>query len=83
MSTLPSTSLTPVAYLNTLSAEHHTLYQYNLVNANSHFMGLIQTETVRIFCIGSNAVGAEIDNPAILPTQPFTPFTVQLELGVQ
>lgn len=31
----------------TISAEHHTLYQYSLVNAKSHWMGLIQTETVR------------------------------------
>jgi len=28
------------------TAEHHVLYQYNLVNAKNHFMGLIQTESV-------------------------------------
>lgn len=28
------------------SAEHHVLYQYNIVNAANHYMGLIQTETV-------------------------------------
>ena len=27
-------------------AEHHVLYQYHLVNAANHYMGLIQTETV-------------------------------------
>ncbi|KAK0458524.1 exo-beta-1,3-glucanase, partial [Desarmillaria tabescens] len=27
------------------TAEHHSLYQYNLVNASDHYMGLIQTET--------------------------------------
>lgn len=27
-------------------AEHHVLYQFNLVNAEDHYMGLIQTETV-------------------------------------
>ncbi|KAK0474849.1 glycoside hydrolase family 55 protein [Armillaria novae-zelandiae] len=27
------------------TAEHHSLYQYNLVNAGDHYMGLIQTET--------------------------------------
>ncbi|KAK0225092.1 exo-beta-1,3-glucanase [Armillaria nabsnona] len=27
------------------TAEHHSLYQYNLVNATDHYMGLIQTET--------------------------------------
>ncbi|KAF8163174.1 exo-beta-1,3-glucanase [Crassisporium funariophilum] len=29
----------------TLTAEHHVLYQYSLVNAKNHYMGLIQTET--------------------------------------
>ena len=28
-------------------AEHHTLYQYSLIDAQDHYMGLIQTETVR------------------------------------
>ncbi|KAK0210244.1 exo-beta-1,3-glucanase [Desarmillaria ectypa] len=27
------------------TAEHHSLYQYNLVKARDHYMGLIQTET--------------------------------------
>ncbi|SJL04756.1 related to glucan 1,3-beta-glucosidase [Armillaria ostoyae] len=27
------------------TAEHHSLYQYSLVNAGDHYMGLIQTET--------------------------------------
>lgn len=27
-------------------AEHSVLYQYNLVGAQNHYMGLIQTETV-------------------------------------
>ncbi|KAK0185857.1 exo-beta-1,3-glucanase [Armillaria mellea] len=27
------------------TAEHYSLYQYNLVNARDHYMGLIQTET--------------------------------------
>ncbi|KAK0442941.1 exo-beta-1,3-glucanase [Armillaria borealis] len=31
--------------VKTLAAEHHVLYQYNLVNAQNHYMGLIQTET--------------------------------------
>lgn len=29
-------------------AEHHTLYQYNLENAQNHYIGLMQTETVRV-----------------------------------
>ena len=29
-----------------MTAEHHVLYQYNLVDARNHYMGLIQTETV-------------------------------------
>lgn len=28
------------------AAEHNVLYQYSLHNANDHYMGLIQTETV-------------------------------------
>jgi glucan 1,3-beta-glucosidase len=28
------------------ASEHHVMYQYNLVNAQSHYLGLIQTETV-------------------------------------
>jgi hypothetical protein len=28
-------------------AEHHVFYQYMLRNAKNHYMGLIQTETVR------------------------------------
>ena len=27
-------------------AEHHVIYQYRLVNAADHYMGLIQTESV-------------------------------------
>ncbi|KAJ7582651.1 exo-beta-1,3-glucanase [Mycena floridula] len=39
-----SESAGPVWLIGTAS-EHHTLYQYNLVNAKNHYMGLIQTET--------------------------------------
>ncbi|KAJ7837009.1 exo-beta-1,3-glucanase [Mycena olivaceomarginata] len=39
-----SESAGPVWFIGT-AAEHHTLYQYNLVNAATHYMGLIQTET--------------------------------------
>ncbi|GLB43041.1 putative glycoside hydrolase family 55 protein [Lyophyllum shimeji] len=38
-----SESAGPVWMVGT--AEHHALYQYNLVNAKSHYMGLIQTES--------------------------------------
>ncbi|KIY68777.1 glycoside hydrolase family 55 protein [Cylindrobasidium torrendii FP15055 ss-10] len=34
----------PVWMIGT-GSEHHTLYQYSLVNASNHYMGLIQTET--------------------------------------
>ncbi|KAJ7787182.1 pectin lyase fold/virulence factor [Mycena olivaceomarginata] len=37
--------LLPVWLIGTAS-EHHVLYQYNLANAKSHYMGLIQTETL-------------------------------------
>ncbi|KAJ7872688.1 exo-beta-1,3-glucanase [Mycena leptocephala] len=39
-----SESAGPVWLIGTAS-EHHVLYQYNLANAKSHYMGLIQTET--------------------------------------
>ncbi|KAJ6547049.1 exo-beta-1,3-glucanase [Mycena capillaripes] len=39
-----SESAGPVWMIGTAS-EHHTLYQYNLVGAKNHYMGLIQTET--------------------------------------
>ncbi|KAH9476326.1 putative glucan endo-1,3-beta-glucosidase [Psilocybe cubensis] len=38
-----SESQGPVWLIGT--AEHHVLYQYNLVNAANHYMGLIQTES--------------------------------------
>ncbi|KAJ6608599.1 glycoside hydrolase family 55 protein [Mycena sp. CBHHK59/15] len=38
-----SESQGPVWMIGT--AEHHTLYQYQLLNARNHYMGLIQTET--------------------------------------
>nr|ADX07323.1 putative exo-beta-1,3-glucanase [Flammulina velutipes] len=38
-----SESAGPVWLIGT--AEHHVLYQYNLVNAKNHYMGLIQSET--------------------------------------
>ncbi|KAH8106772.1 exo-beta-1,3-glucanase [Cristinia sonorae] len=39
-----SESQGPVWLIGT-GSEHHTLYQYSLVNAQNHYMGLIQTET--------------------------------------
>nr|BAE20245.1 exo-beta-1,3-glucanase [Lentinula edodes]BAE44303.1 exo-beta-1,3-glucanase [Lentinula edodes] len=39
-----SESAGPVWMIGTAS-EHHALYQYSLVNAQNHYMGLIQTET--------------------------------------
>jgi len=37
-----------VADHRTAVAEHHVMYQYSLVNAKNHWMGLIQTETVSV-----------------------------------
>ncbi|KAF9027350.1 exo-beta-1,3-glucanase [Hymenopellis radicata] len=39
-----SESAGPVWLIGT-GSEHHAMYQYNLVNAANHYMGLIQTET--------------------------------------
>ena len=30
-------------------AEHHVLYQYSLVGAQNHYLGLLQTETVSLY----------------------------------
>ncbi|KAJ7118715.1 exo-beta-1,3-glucanase [Mycena epipterygia] len=53
-----SESAGPVWMIGTAS-EHHTLYQYNLVSAQSHYLGLIQTETPYF-------------QPAPAPPAPFT-----------
>jgi len=45
--------------LTTCSAEHHVLYQYNLVNARNHWMGMIQTETVSLTVVNSSVRYAE------------------------
>lgn len=37
----------PSASADHNAGEHNILYQYYLVNAQNHYMGLIQTETVR------------------------------------
>ncbi|KAH8117300.1 exo-beta-1,3-glucanase [Phellopilus nigrolimitatus] len=55
-----SQSAGPVWMIGT--AEHHVLYQYNLVGAQNHYMGLIQTETPYFQ-----------PNPA--PPSPFTSLT--------
>jgi len=44
MSTMWTDSLRPLPSL----AEHHVLYQYSLIGARDHYLGLIQTETVRL-----------------------------------
>lgn len=43
---LLSESQGPVWMVGT-GSEHHVIYQYNITNAADHYMGLIQTETVR------------------------------------
>jgi hypothetical protein len=53
-----SESAGPVWMIGTAS-EHHVMYQYNLVNAQSHYLGLIQTETPYY-------------QPAPAPPAPFT-----------
>jgi glucan 1,3-beta-glucosidase len=40
-----SESQGPVWMIGT-GSEHHTIYQYALVGAKNHYMGLIQTESV-------------------------------------
>ncbi|KAF7311538.1 hypothetical protein MKEN_01056200 [Mycena kentingensis (nom. inval.)] len=60
-----SESQGPTWFIGTAS-EHHTLYQYNLVGAANHYMGLIQTETPYF-------------QPAPAPPAPFTPNATYLD----
>ncbi|KAJ7461037.1 exo-beta-1,3-glucanase [Mycena galericulata] len=52
-----SESAGPVWMIGTAS-EHHVMYQYNLVNAQNHYLGLIQTETATILPTFSGTSGA-------------------------
>jgi hypothetical protein len=58
------------------AAEHHVLYQYNLVNARQHYMGLIQTETVRVDLTDSERV-TQPQALAIFPTGPLSAFALR------
>ena len=59
-----------------MSAEHATLYQYNLVNAQNHYIGFAQTETVGdhlAFLSSSN----RFPPLALLSTFPCRPSSIQ------
>ena len=65
---LLSESKGPVWLIGTAS-EHHVIHQYNLNNASNHYLGLIQTETVRCFMTYTLRVLTS-RCPAILPAFP-------------
>jgi glucan 1,3-beta-glucosidase len=50
----------------TSTAEHHAIYQYNIVNAASHYMGLIQTESV-----SSSSISPQADHILTFLLQPY------------
>jgi len=68
-----SESQGPVWMIGTAS-EHHVIYQYSLVGAQDHYMGLIQTETVSVTLL-SNAnlttFAQPYYQPVPLPPSPF------------
>lgn len=55
------------------ASEHHVFYQYSLVGASNHYIGLAQTETVRL-SLSASRLGAHthhnIRATALLPTLP-------------
>ena len=53
-------------------AEHNVLYQYHLVNATNHYMGLIQTESVSNNIYVYNLIDLIFVIVALFPTQTFT-----------
>lgn len=60
------------------ASEHHVIYQYNIHNASNHYMGLIQTETVRTSFVAYDHVSSCLHSaqPYFQPTpavpEPFT-----------
>lgn len=60
-------------------AEHHVEYQYNIVNAANHYMGLIQTETVRQFHHFAflHWLNFSVLLSAVLPAEPRSSFAFQ------
>lgn len=62
-----------------LIAEHHTLYQYSLVSAQDHYMGLIQTETVCGICsLAPTCAHHSPIQPYYQPSPtPPTPFSLE------
>ncbi|CAK5279354.1 unnamed protein product [Mycena citricolor] len=63
------------------AAEHHTLYQFNLVGAKNHYMGLLQTETV---CAHGERMMScsDLSSPAVLPADPRRSWTVHAQQRV-
>ena len=67
-------------------AEHHVLYQYHLVNAANHYMGLIQTETVSnnfIYMYDLIDLRMIFVIVALFPTQAFTSGAFRYRFQVQ
>lgn len=70
----PDDSYLSVCY----SAEHHVIYQYNLVGAKDHYMGLIQTESVSSKCfLGVDLLISALLQPYFQPKPAVpTPFSL-------
>lgn len=59
-------------------AEHHTLYEYNLVGAKNHYIGLAQTETVRQSNFAFDYPHAHC-NPALLPAVTTSSYALRYQ----
>ncbi|KAI0755599.1 exo-beta-1,3-glucanase [Fomes fomentarius] len=76
-----SESAGPVWLIGT-GSEHHTLYQYSLVNAKNHYMGLIQTESPYYQPVPAPPSPFSIDSSLHDPTFP-SGLTASWGLNIQ
>ncbi|KAJ7197153.1 glycoside hydrolase family 55 protein [Mycena pura] len=76
-----SESQGPVWLIGT--AEHFSLYQYQVLNAKDHYMGLIQTETVSHNCLEGGFLSTDTFQPYFQPYAvplPY-PFNISSKYG--
>ena len=76
-----SESAGPVWMIGTAS-EHHVIYQYNLHGAKNHYLGLIQTESVRRLSSFVSCTSLTLPQPYFQPNPAVPePFTINSDLG--
>ena len=64
------------------ASEHHVIYQYNLHGAKNHYLGLIQTESVRGLSSTVSCTSLTLPQPYFQPNPAVPePFTINSNLG--